>query len=72
MPLPRSYCSKPNSDYHQWNNGFVDDATLARWNPENDSIFIRGVMVYGFYFVDDRGIGKKWNCKTGWEEKGML
>ena len=69
--LPKSYCSKLGGDYQPWNAGDVAAADLHRWSPDNDRVYIRGVLVYGLYFETETG-PKRWNCRIGWEEKGML
>jgi hypothetical protein len=74
--MPLRYCPKVDADWQRWNHGAVDQATLHRWNPDNEYIYVRGVMVYAFYFETENEAGQmiplRWNCKYGWEEKGML
>jgi hypothetical protein len=70
--MPKLYNSKPDTDMRPWNHGNVPDSDLTRWHPDNDTIYIRGVQVYRLVFEIRPGILRRWNCRMGWEEKGML
>lgn len=69
--VPKTYCSTDGGHYKPWNNGNVDPAVLANWKVEQDSVYVRGVLVYAFCFETEHG-PKIWTCKFGWLEKGML
>lgn len=70
--MPKTYTSREDGEYKRWNHGNVEKADLDRWSPDKDTVFINGVMVFGLYFETSPGVGRKWNCKYGWSEKGML
>jgi hypothetical protein len=67
--IPSTYQSSADKGYQRWSAGNINMIELdRRKNPDNDHIYINGVLVYELVFEG----GKKWNCKFGWLEKGML
>jgi len=70
--IPTTYQSKPDRDWKRWVGGNVTPADLHRYRPDNEYLFINGIMVYALCFVTDQNPALIWNCKTGWQTKGML
>jgi len=75
--VPKYYSASEEGGFKPWPYGFVDSGTLSRYRPDQEYIYVNGVQVFSFSFPD--GIGelgeqrfKVWNCKTGWQMKGML
>jgi hypothetical protein len=69
--IPRLYCSTATGNYKPWVAGNVSHADLHRYKPENENIYINGVLVYALSFMMD-DLVRVWNCQTGWQQKGML
>lgn len=69
--VPLKFTQKLGGDYLRWNHGSVEPAILSRWSIDQDFVYIYGIVVYSLYFETDQG-PRRWNCKFGWEEKGML
>lgn len=70
--VPKTFCQSADGDYRKWQGGNVTPADLSRYSPDKDFVYVHGIVVYGFYFEADDGRGRKWNCKTGWQDGGML
>lgn len=70
--VPKTFSHKEEGDFKKWNFGNVGPDVLARWHPDYDCVYVQGVQVFAFCFVDEHNHTKIWNCKTGWQTKGML
>lgn len=67
--MPKLYQAREEGDWQKWIKGHVDSSMLNRkQDPHAPNVYVNGCLVYALKMEN----GRLWNCKTGWQEQGML
>jgi len=73
--IPERYQNKDEGAWFQWTSGSVESMILnLKKNIDNENVYINGCLVFALSFeIEGDSKNKKiWNCRTGWQRKGML